>query len=130
MKGFVSDIEKATLENEDFRRVLYTMKHSQLVVMSLRPGEDIGEEVHTVDQFLRCEQGSGIVMIDGVEHAIANGTACIVPAGARHNIVNGRDGMMKLYTLYAPPHHRDGIVHATKADARKDVEHFDGVVSE
>lgn len=130
MKGFVSDIEKVTLENEHFRRVIYTAKNCQLVVMSLWPEEDIGEEVHTLDQFLRCEQGSGIVIIDGIEHQITSGTAIIVPAGARHNVVNGSSGAMKLYTLYAPPHHRDGTVHATKADAQKDKEHFDGVVSE
>ena len=130
MKGFVSDIEKVTLENEHFRRVIYTAKNCQLVVMSLKPEEDIGEEVHTLDQFLRCEQGTGMVMIDGMEHSVTSGTAIIVPAGAKHNVVNGSAGAMKLYTLYAPPHHRDGTVHATKADAEKDQEHFDGVQSE
>lgn len=130
MKGFVSDIEKVTLENEHFRRVIYTAKNCQLVVMSLEAAEDIGEEAHTLDQFLRCEQGTGVVIIDGIEHQIMSGTAIIVPAGAKHNVVNGSSGAMKLYTLYAPPHHRDGTVHATKADAEKDKEHFDGVVSE
>lgn len=130
MKGFVTDIEKVTLENDNFRRVLYTAKNCQLVLMSLRPGEDIGEEVHTLDQFFRCEQGEGKVILDGTEYKIENGTVIIVPAGARHNIINGPGSAMKLYTLYAPPNHRDGVIHATKEIAEKDEEHFDGATSE
>ena len=130
MKGFVADIEKVTLENENFRQVLYTAKNCQLVLMSLRPGEDIGEEVHTLDQFFRCEQGEGKAILDGTEYAIENGTVLIVPAGARHNIINGSDGAMKLYTLYSPPNHRDGVVHRAKADAEKAAEHFDGATTE
>ena len=130
MRGFVTDIEKVMLENEDFRRVLYTAKNCQLVVMSLKPGEDIGEEVHEFDQFIRCEAGEGKVILDGVEHKVENSTVVIVPSGARHNIVNGPSGKMKLYTLYAPPNHRDGVVHATKADVEKNEEHFDGKTSE
>jgi len=130
MKGFVADIEKVTLENENFRQVLYTAKNCQLVLMSLRPGEDIGEEVHTLDQFFRCEQGEGKAILDGTEYAIENGTVVIVPAGARHNIINVGTDALKLYTLYAPPNHRDGVVHATKEIAEKDEEHFDGTTSE
>lgn len=130
MKGFVTDIEKVTLANENFRTVLYTAKNCQLVLMSLKPGEDIGEEVHQLDQFIRCEQGEGKAVLDGVEHVVANGTVIIVPSGAQHNIINGAGGVMKLYTLYAPPNHRDGVVHATKEIAEKDEEHFDGKTTE
>jgi len=130
MKGYVTDIEKVTLENDLFRKVLYTAKNCQLVVMSLAPGEDIGEEVHQLDQFFRCEQGTGKAVLDGVGNTIENGTVVIVPAGARHNIINTGADALKLYTLYAPPNHRDGVVHATKADAKKDEEHFDGKTSE
>ena len=106
MKGFVDDIEKLTEENEDFRRVLYTGHHLQLVLMSLQPGEEIGEEVHEDrDQFFRIEEGEGEVVIDGVRHQIEDDDAIIVPAGARHNIRNTGDDDLKLYTLYAPPHH-------------------------
>lgn len=130
MKGFIADIERITRENTEFRRVLYTARNCQLVLMSLKPGEDIGEEVHTLDQFFRCEQGVGKAVLDGVENVIEDGTVFIVPAGARHNIINGSGGEMKLYTLYAPPNHRDGIVHHTKEEAEKDEEHFDGKTSE
>ena len=130
MKGFATDIERVTLENDNFRQVLYTAKNCQLVVMSLKPGEDIGEEVHTLDQFFRCEQGEGKAVLDGTEYTIENGTAVIVPAGARHNIINGMGEAMKLYTLYAPPNHRDGVVHVTKEAAEKDEEHFDGKTTE
>jgi mannose-6-phosphate isomerase-like protein (cupin superfamily) len=130
MKGYVLDIEKATLENDTFRTVLYTARYCQLVVMSLSPGEDIGEEVHQLDQFIRCEKGSGKAVLDGTTHEIQSGTVVLVPAGARHNIINGMEGYMKLYTLYAPPNHRDGVVHLTKADAQKDDEHFEGYISE
>ena len=129
MKGFVDDIEKLTEENEDFRRVLYTGHHLQLVLMSLRPGEEIGEEVHEDrDQFFRIEEGEGEVVIDGVQHEVEDDDAIIVPAGARHNVICTGDSPLRLYTLYGPPEHRDGVVHPTKADARE--EHFDGRTSE
>ena len=124
MKGFVGSIEKAAQQNKTFRTVLYTAKNCQLVVMSLKPGEDIGAEVHKLDQFFRVEKGEGRAVLDGIEHRIKPGFAILVPAGARHNIINGPSGPMKLYTLYAPPNHRDGVVHATKAEAEADKEHF------
>lgn len=131
MKGYVINIEKETAENTVFRRVLYTAKNSQLVVMSLRPGEDIGAEVHHLDQFIRCEKGEGKAILDGVEHEIRDGYAVVVPAGAHHNIVNtSTSDSMQLYTVYSPPNHRDGVVHETKADAERDEEEFDGRVSE
>ena len=131
MKGFVDDIEKLTTGNSDFRRVLYTGKHMQLVLMAIPPGGEIGAEVHdTHDQFLRIEEGRGEVVIDGTTSAIADDFAIIVPAGARHNVINTGDAPLKLYTLYAPPEHRDGTVHATKADADGDHEHFDGKTTE
>ena len=129
MKGFVDDIEELTEENNDFRRVLYTGKHLQLVLMALRPGEEIGEEVHEDrDQFFRVEEGEGQVMIDGARHAIEDDDAIIVPAGARHNVINTGRHPLKLYTLYGPPEHRDGTVHETKAGAIE--EHFDGTTTE
>jgi mannose-6-phosphate isomerase-like protein (cupin superfamily) len=131
MKGFVTQIEQETLENEEFRRVLYTAKHCQLVVMCVPAGSDIGEEVHDVDQFLRIEEGEGKAILDGEERALSDGTVVIVPAGVKHNIVNtSRDESLKLYTLYAPPHHKDGTVHHAKADAERDEEHFDGKTTE
>lgn len=131
MKGFVSNIEKDSVTNGNFRRVLYTAKSSQLVVMSLLPGEDIGEEVHDVDQFLRIEEGEGKAVLDGAEHAVSDGVAVVVPAGTRHNIINtSQSRPMKLYTLYSPPHHRDGTIHATRAQAEADDEHFEGETSE
>ena len=130
MKGYVANIEQAALENENFRKVLYTAKNSQLVVMSLAPGEDIGQEVHQLDQFIRCEAGEGKAILDGVEHAISDGFAIIVPAGASHNIVNTSKAAMKLYTVYSPPNHRDGVIHATKAEAGADEEEFDSQTSE
>jgi mannose-6-phosphate isomerase-like protein (cupin superfamily) len=131
MKGFITKIEKDTLENDYFRKVLYTAKYSQLVVMSLKPKEDIGEEIHKLDQFIRCEQGTGKAVLDGVEHEMSAGVAVLVPAGTKHNIINtSSEQSMKLYTLYAPPNHRDGVVHKTKADAEADTEHFDGKTSE
>jgi mannose-6-phosphate isomerase-like protein (cupin superfamily) len=130
-KGFVADIETLTEDNNDFRRVLYTGKHLQLVLMSLRPGEEIGAEVHpAVDQFFRIEEGEGEVHIDGVAKRVRGSDAFIVPAGATHNVVNKGDGPLKLYTIYAPPEHRDGIVRATKADAQASEEHFDGKTTE
>ena len=129
MKGFVDDIEKLTEENTDFRRVLYTGKHLQLVLMALQPGEAIGEEVHAGhDQFFRIEAGQGEVLIDGTRHPVKADDAVIVPGGALHNVINTGAEPLKLYTLYAPPEHRDGVIHARKADASD--EHFDGVTTE
>lgn len=130
MKGFVTNIEKESLENEHFRRVLYTAKNSQLVLMSIKPGEEIGEEVHGLDQFLRVEAGEGKAILNGVEHVIADGSAIVVPAGISHNVINTGEVPMKLYTLYSPPEHRDGIVHATKEEAEGGEEHFDGKTTE
>ena len=131
MQGFVADIEKLTVENTDFRRVLYTGKYLQLVLMTLQPGEEIGAEVHEDhDQFFRIESGSGEVRIDGKATAIKDDDAVIVPAGARHNVVNTGDRPLTLYTLYGPPEHRDGVVHGTKAEADASEEHFDGKTTE
>jgi mannose-6-phosphate isomerase-like protein (cupin superfamily) len=131
MKGFVTKIETDSLENNYFRKVLYTAKFSQLVVMSLKPNEDIGEETHKLDQFIRCEQGVGKAVLDGVEHSMETGVAVLVPAGTKHNIINTSSNQaMKLYTVYAPPNHKDGVVHKTKADAQADTELFDGKTSE
>lgn len=129
MKGYISNIEKSTLENSHFRKVLYTTTQSQLVLMSLLPGEEIGEEIHDVDQFLRIEQGTGMAVLDGVPHPIEDGSAIVVPIGTKHNVVNTGKDSMKLYSLYMPPHHKDGTVHETKAQAESDDEHFDGVTS-
>ncbi|MDO8408081.1 MAG: cupin domain-containing protein [bacterium] len=130
MKGYVANIEEKTLANTYFREVLYTDERVQLVVMSLLPGEDIGEEVHQLDQFIRVEKGDGRAVLDGVEHSIADGSAIVVPTGTRHNITNtSTTDPLKLYTLYAPPNHKDGTIHKTKAEAAEE-EHFDGVTSE
>lgn len=131
MRGYVTDIEKETLENENFRKVLYTAPHSQLVVMTLKPGEEIGEEVHeNVDQFFRVEEGTGKAILEGQEHEIGPTSVVVVPAGTRHNVVNTSDEKsLKLYTIYSPPNHRDGVVHTTKAEAEADDEHFDGQIS-
>ncbi len=132
-KGFIINIEKETLKNDYFRKVLYTGKHLQLVVMSLKSGEDIGKEVHHgIDQFIRIEKGKGIAYINGVESAIADDDIVIIPAGAEHNITNTGDEEMKLYTIYASPEHKDQVVHKTKEDAERDHEndHFDGVTTE
>lgn len=130
MKGFVRDIESIAVKNDDFRRVLYTAKNCQLVVMSLKSEEEIGAEVHTLDQFFRVEQGDGEVVLDGVRTAVRAGFAVLVPAGANHNIINTGRGPMKLYTIYSPPNHRDGVVHHTRTDAESDDEHFDGKTTE
>jgi mannose-6-phosphate isomerase-like protein (cupin superfamily) len=131
MQGFVGSIEDLSEKNSDFRRVLYTGKRLQLVVMTLKPGEEIGEEVHDDgDQFFRVEEGEGEVRIDGKRSRIKSGDAVLIPAGARHNIVNTSKESLHVYTLYAPPEHRDRTVHATKADADKSSEHFDGKTSE
>lgn len=129
MKGFVDDIEKLTEENDNFREVLYTGKHMQLVLMTLQPGEDIGLEVHEGhDQFFRIEDGEGEVVIDGVTTPIEDDDAVIVPAGAEHNVINTGDEPLRLYTIYSPPEHRDGVLHPTKADETE--EHFDGTTTE
>jgi mannose-6-phosphate isomerase-like protein (cupin superfamily) len=131
MQGFVDDIEGLTANNLDFRRVLYTGKHLQIVLMCLRKGEEIGVETHhDRDQFFRIEAGMGEVWIDGRKHKIEADDAIIVPAGAEHNVVNTGDAPLHLYTLYAPPEHRDGVVHATKAVAEAQEEHFDGKTTE
>ena len=131
MKGFVENIEKLSLDNELFRKVLYTAKNCQLVLMSLNVGEEIGAEVHHLDQFLRVESGEGKAVLDGVSHDISDGFAILVPAGTEHNIINTGATKMKLYTVYAPANHRDGVIHNTKADAEADeAEHFDGKTTE
>ncbi len=129
MKGFVDNIERLTLENADYRRVLYTGQNMQLVLMALPPGEEIGAEVHDDrDQFFRIESGQGEVLIDGVRHPIRDDDAIIVPAGARHNVRNTGPAPLLLYTLYGPPEHRDGVIHRTKAEETE--EHFDGKTTE
>lgn len=132
MKGFCGDIESLTVSNDDFRRVLYTGSHCQLVLMSLRPGEEIGLEVHEDnDQFFRFEGGEGKVVIDGNEYSVTDGTAVVVPAGARHNVINTSASLdLRMYTIYSPPHHKDGIVRATKAEAESDAPDYDGQNSE
>ena len=130
MKGFVEDIEALSIANANFRRVLYTAKNCQLVIMSLESGEEIGEEVHKLDQFFRVEQGMGEAVLNGMPQPISSGFAVIVPAGAKHNIINTGKDALKLYTIYAPPNHRDGIVHATRADAENDSEKFEGKTTE
>ena len=130
MKGFVQDIEGLAIKNDAFRQVLYTAKHCQLVIMALKPREEIGAEVHELDQFFRVEEGSGEAVLDGARTAIKPGFAVLVPAGTHHNIVNTGSVPLKLYTLYAPPNHRDGVVHRTRADAEADHEHFDGKTTE
>jgi mannose-6-phosphate isomerase-like protein (cupin superfamily) len=143
-KGYISNIEQLTVENKNFRKVLYTGQFSQLVLMSLLPGEEIGNEVHTVDQFFRFEQGQGKVVLNGraagegvvaaagEEHIIADGSVVIVPAGTWHNIINtSTTQSLKLYTLYCPPHHRDGVVHVTKAEGEADkTDEFAGGLTE
>jgi len=132
MKGYTINIEKETLENENFRKVLYTSKHSQLVLMTLKPKEEIGMEVHPDnDQFFRFEKGNGKCIIDGNEYELKDGVAVVVPAGAQHNIINTSDTEeLKLYTIYSPAHHKDGIVRMTKKEAAENEAEFDGVTSE
>ena len=133
MNGYHDDIEKQTKSNSDFRRVLYTGKHLQLVLMSLKPGEEIGAEVHPDnDQFFRVDSGSGVVTIDGQDSKISDGYAVVVPAGARHNVRNDGTEPLKLYTLYGPPDHKDKTVHKTKADAEAnhEADHWDGKTTE
>ena len=132
MKGYVVHLELETKKNADFRHVLYTGKHSQLVLMTLKPGEEIGEETHDdVDQFFRFEVGEGKVVIDGVEHRVRDGSGVIVPAGARHNVINSsKRANLRLYTIYSPPEHQDGVVRHTKKEATASEEHFDGRTTE
>lgn len=130
MKGFVQNIEDVVNKNREFRRVLYTAGNVQLVVMSLNPKEEIGMELHQLDQFFRVEEGVGEALLEGVRTSISAGFVVLVPAGTKHNIINTGNVPLKLYTLYAPPNHRDGVVHHTRADAEKDNEHFDGKTTE
>jgi mannose-6-phosphate isomerase-like protein (cupin superfamily) len=130
MKGFVEDIENLAIKNRSYRKVLYTASDTQLVLMTLKPLEEIGEEVHNLDQFFRVEEGTGEVILDGVRTQIHPGFAVLVPAGARHNIINSGTHALKLYTLYSPPSHRDGAVHDTRAQADADPERFDGETTE
>ena len=132
MKGYNANIEEETLENENFRKVLYTGKHSQLVLMSLEPKEEIGMEVHEDnDQFFRFEKGEGKVFIDGNEYKVTDGSAIIIPAGAEHNVINVSDSdRLKMYTIYSPAHHADGTIHKTKAEALASEEEFHGDTTE
>lgn len=131
MQGFIDNIETLTTGNTDFRRVLYTGKYLQLVLMALKPGEEIGAEVHDDhDQFFRIESGAGTVEIDGKRTSVKDDDAIIVPAGARHNVINTGDELLTFYTLYGPPEHRDGVVRSTKAEAEALEEHFDGKTTE
>lgn len=131
MTGYIENIEKLTLENQDFRRVLYTAKNSQLVLMSIAPGDDIGAEVHDLDQFLRIESGDGKAMLNGIEYPVSDGTAIVVPAGLEHNIINTSETeFLKLYSIYSPPEHKDGTIHQSKVEALAAEEHFDGQTTE
>ncbi|MFH1145862.1 MAG: cupin domain-containing protein [bacterium] len=126
MQHYIINIEQVAKENENFRKVLFTATQSQLVVMSLKPKEEIGEETHTLDQFIRIETGKGLAVLNGTEYPIEDGTAVVIPAGTLHNIINTSEEPMKLYTVYSPPEHRDGVIHATREQAVADNEHFDG----
>lgn len=128
MRGFVTNIEADTIANDNFRKVIYTAAHSQLVLMSLKPGEEIGLETHELDQFFRFEAGEGKVILNGIEQAVTDGSAVVIPAGTEHNVVNtSASETLKLYTIYSPPEHKHGTIHATKADAVADQNHeFDG----
>jgi mannose-6-phosphate isomerase-like protein (cupin superfamily) len=132
MKGYHANIEELTLKNDNFRQVLYTGKHTQLVLMSLLPNQDIGLEIHAEnDQFFRFESGQGLVVIDGTEYPVADGSAIVVPAGSQHNIINtSATEKLKLYTLYSPPHHKDQIVRLTKEEAESNDQEFDGQTTE
>jgi mannose-6-phosphate isomerase-like protein (cupin superfamily) len=130
MHGYTANIEQLTRENKAFRKVLYTDTKCQLVLMSLLPGEAIGEEVHDVDQFFRIEEGSGAVVLNGERHDLTDGSVIIVPASVKHDVINTGSVPMKLYSLYTPPHHKDGTVHETKQEAEADSEHFDGETTE
>ncbi len=128
MKGYIGNIKEETLENTDYRRVLYTSNNSQLVLMNIRPSDEIGEEVHSLDQFIRIEQGKCEVILDDVTTFIQKDYAVVIPAGTKHNVINTGDIDLKLYSIYSPPEHKDGTIHATKADEKE--EHFDGIITE
>ena len=128
MKGYITNIEEETLKNEDYRRVLYTAKNSQLVLMNIKPGDEIGEEVHELDQFIRFEEGDAQIVLGGIEHVVGKDFAVIIPAGTKHNVINTGGTPLKLYSVYSPPEHKDQTVHATKQDEKE--EHFDGVTTE
>ncbi len=131
MKGYVVNIEKETLANENFRKVLYTAPHSQLVVMNLRPNEEIGEEIHELDQFIRVEAGEGKAVLNDIEYPLTDGSAVVIPQGVKHNIINtSANKELKLYSIYSPAEHQDGTIHATKAEAMTAEEHFDGKTTE
>lgn len=128
-KGYQGNIEKETINNTDYRRVLYTGEHSQLVLMSIESGDEIGNEVHELDQFIRVEAGTGKAVLNNEEeYDLEDGSAVLVPAGAWHNVINTGDAPLKIYSLYSPPEHKDGTVHVTKADEKE--EHFDGTTTE
>lgn len=128
MRGYIVNIEKETLENDNYRKVLYTAQHSQLVLMSIKPGDEIGEETHHLDQFIRIEQGSGKAVLNGEEKEIADNFAIVIPAGTKHNVINTSDGEdLKLYSVYSPPEHKHDTIHKTKQDEKE--EHFDGQTS-
>jgi mannose-6-phosphate isomerase-like protein (cupin superfamily) len=131
MKYFITNIEDETVKNQHYRKVLFTAKHSQLVLMSLQPGEEIGTEVHELDQFIRFESGTGKVVLDGNEHEVGDGTAVVIPAGTKHNVVNSsKEDALKLYSIYSPPEHKPGTLHKTKQEADADADHhFDGRTS-
>lgn len=128
MKGYKINIRQETQDNQDYRRVLYTAKHSQLVVMNIAPGEEIGQEVHELDQFIRFEAGAGTAVLGAETQPVQAGDAIVIPAGLNHNVINSSDAPLKLYTVYAPPEHKDQIVQPSKADEQE--EHFDGVTTE
>jgi mannose-6-phosphate isomerase-like protein (cupin superfamily) len=130
MKGFIIDLTEAALANDNFRKVLYTAKNMQLVLMSLAPNEDIGEEVHNLDQFIRIESGQGEALLNGLKYKLEDGMAVIVPAGVKHNIINLGSAPLKLYTLYSPPEHKDSVVRVSKQEALMNEEHFDGQTTE
>ena len=128
MRGYLVNIEEETIKNNDYRRVLYTAKNSQLVLMSIDAGDEIGEEVHDLDQFIRIEKGEGKAIMDGVEHNLCADHAIIVPAGMKHNVINTGETALKLYTVYSPPEHKDGLIEHAKANEIE--EHFDGKTTE
>ncbi len=130
MKGYIGDIEKETKENENFRKVLYTAKNCQLVVMCIQPGDEIGEEIHDLDQFIRIEDGEAKAVLNDVEYEMEDDYAVVIPAGVKHNLINTGDEPLKLYTIYSPPEHRDGVIHQTRENAMEDEEHFDGKTTE
>lgn len=128
MKGYLLNIEKETLENENYRKVLYTTKDSQLVLMTIQPEDEIGSEIHELSQFIRIEAGKAKVVLDGIEHEVEDDWAVVIPAGCEHNVINTGSEPLRLYSVYSPPEHKDGTIHPTKADETE--EHFDGVISE